>query len=137
VLELRTGATSLDGVVISTGDDRLGYLNFATFAQSAPEWRANFAANYAMNRHNVRLGVNFVSAVQDERPGVQYGEDGEDWITTDLTYRFAFSDSFSITGTIANMFDRDPPAAQEEFGYDPWTANPLGRTVEIGVRKTF
>lgn len=137
VTELRTGATSLDGVVISTGDDRLGYLNFATFAQSAPEWRANLAANYAINRHNVRLGVNFVSAVQDERPGVQYGENGEDWITTDLTYRYEFSDSFALTGTIANLFDRDPPPAQEEFGYDPWTANPLGRTVELGVRKTF
>jgi outer membrane receptor protein involved in Fe transport len=137
ILELETGPTSLDGVVVSTGDDRLGMLNFATFAQAAPEWRANLSANYGMDRHNIRLGVNFVSAVQDERPGVQYGENGEDWITTDLTYRFEFNDGLALTATVANMFDRDPPAAQEEFGYDPWTANPLGRTAEIGIRKTF
>jgi outer membrane receptor protein involved in Fe transport len=68
---------------------------------------------------------------------VQYGENGEDWITTDLTYRFEFNDGLALTATVANMFDRDPPAAQEEFGYDPWTANPLGRTAEIGIRKTF
>lgn len=137
ITELKTGATALDGVIVTSGDDRLGRLNFATFAQAAPEWRANFSANFGIERHNVRLGVNYVSAVEDERPGVQFGETGEDWITADLTYRFQLQESMWITGSIANMFDRDPPPAQEEFAYDPWTANPLGRTVELGVRKTF
>ena len=137
ITELKTGSTELDGVVVSTGDDRLGTLNFASFAQSAPKWRANLAANYALDRHNVRLGVNFVSAVSDERPGIQYGEDGENWITTDVTYRFRFEDDLSVTASVGNLFDRDPPPAQEEFGYDPWTANPLGRTFEVGVSKSF
>jgi hypothetical protein len=87
VTELRTGPTTLDGVTISTGDDRLGTLNFATFAQAAPKWRANLGVNYGLGRQNFRLGVNFVSAVKDERAGVQYGEDGENWVTTDFTYR--------------------------------------------------
>ncbi|MBI1361182.1 MAG: TonB-dependent receptor plug domain-containing protein [Alphaproteobacteria bacterium] len=137
VTELKTGPTSLDGVVVSSGDDRLGYLNFATVAAAAPEWRANFSANYKMARHNFRLGVNYVSAVTDERPGIQYGENGEDWITADFTYRYELSDSFSLTGTVANIFDRDPPPAQEEFGYDPRMGNPLGRTFEVGLKKTF
>jgi outer membrane receptor protein involved in Fe transport len=137
ITELETGPTSLDGVVVSTGDDRLGMLNFATFAQAAPEWRANFDANYSFDRHNVRVGVNYVSAVKDERPGIQYGEDGEDWITVDTSYRLQLDDGLSLTASVANLLDRDPPPAQEEFGYDPWTANPLGRTAEIGVRKTF
>ncbi|MEZ5938593.1 MAG: TonB-dependent receptor [Hyphomonadaceae bacterium] len=137
VTELTTGPTALDGVEVSAGDDRLGYLNFATFALAAPEWRANLAANYSMDRHNFRLGVNYVSAVTDERAGIQYGEDGEDWITTDFTYRFEVSDDLALTATVANLFDRDPPPAQEEFGYDPWMANPLGRTIEIGVKKSF
>jgi outer membrane receptor protein involved in Fe transport len=85
----------------------------------------------------VRVGVNFVSAVKDERVGIQYGEDGENWVTTDLTYRFAYADDLAFTATVANLLDRDPPPAQEEFGYDPWTANPLGRTFELGVRKSF
>jgi hypothetical protein len=46
VTELLTGPTTLDGVTISTGDNRLGFLNFATIALAAPEWRANFSANY-------------------------------------------------------------------------------------------
>jgi outer membrane receptor protein involved in Fe transport len=137
VTELRTGPTSLDGVTVSTGDDRLGTLNFATFALAAPEWRANFSANYRMDRHNFRFGVNYVSAVTDERAGRQYGEDGEDWITADLTYRFEVTEDLALTATAANIFDRMPPPAQEELGYDPWMGNPLGRTIEIGVKKSF
>ena len=137
VTELRTGATELDGVVVSTGDDRLGKLNFATFAQAAPEWRANFAVNYQLDRQNFRLGVNYVSAVSDERPGIQYGEEGEDWITADFTYRLELNDDLAVTASVGNMLDRDPPPAQEEFGYDPLIANPLGRTFELGVKKAF
>ena len=137
ITELKTGPTSLDGVVISTGDDRLGTLNFATFAQAAPKWRANLGTNFRTGRQNFRLGVNFVSAVKDERPGVQYGEDGENWVTADFTYRFAFKDDLAFTATVANILDRDPPPAQEEFGYDPWTANALQRTFEVGVKKLF
>ncbi|HJV42750.1 TonB-dependent receptor domain-containing protein [Caulobacter sp.] len=137
VTELRTGPTTLDGVTISTGDDRLGTLNFATFAQAAPKWRANLGVNYSLDRQNFRLGVNFVSAVKDERAGVQYGEDGENWITTDFTYRLQLNGDMALTATVANIFDRDPPPAQEEFGYDPWTGNPLGRTFEIGIKKSF
>jgi len=137
ITELRTGPTSLDGVLISAGDDRLGTLNFATFALAAPEWRANLSANYRFDRHNFRLGVNYVSAVTDERPGTQYGENGEDWVTTDFTYRFQLADDLALTATVANLFDRDPPKAQEELGYDPFMGNPLGRTFELGVKKAF
>ncbi len=79
ITELKTGPTQMDGVTVSTGDDRLGFLNFAS----------------------------------------------------------EMNEGLAFTATVANIFDRDPPKAQEEFGYDPWTANPLGRTFEIGVKKAF
>ncbi|HEY8572014.1 TonB-dependent receptor domain-containing protein [Phenylobacterium sp.] len=137
VTELRTGPTSLDGVVVSTGDDRLGTLNFATVASAAPKLRANFSANYAMERQNLRLGVQYVSAVTDERPGIQYGENGEEWVIVDVTYRIELMEDLALTASIGNLFDRAPPPAQEELGYDPRLGNPLGRTFEIGIRKTF
>jgi iron complex outermembrane receptor protein len=137
VTELITGPTSLDGVVVSTGDDRLGFLNFATVASAAPEWRTNFSANYSMERHNFRLGVNYVSAVVDERAGIQYGEEGEEWLTYDFTYLFDITDSLRLTASVNNISDEDPPPAQEELGYDPRLGNPLGRTFELGIKKTF
>ena len=135
--ELTTGATSLDGVVVSQPDDRLGTLNFATFALAAPELRANLATNYRLDNQNFRLAVNYVSAVRDERAGIQYGENGEDWITADFTYRLEVTEDLALTATVANILDRMPPKAQEELGYDPWMGNPLGRTFEIGVKKAF
>jgi iron complex outermembrane receptor protein len=137
VNELKTGLTTLDGVVVSNGDDRLGFLNFATTASAAPEWRANVNTNYGLEKHNFRLGVSYVSAVSDERAGVQYGENGEEWVTADFTYLYSLSDDLRFTATVANIFDRMPPPAQEEFGYDPLLGNPLGRTFEVGVKKTF
>jgi outer membrane receptor protein involved in Fe transport len=134
---LQTGATTLDGVVISPTKDRLGNLNFATVAFAAPKLRADFSANYSMGPHNFRLGVDYVSAVKDERPGIQYGENGEAWITADFTYRVVLKNDWTVTATVENIFDRDPPPAQEELGYDPRLGNPLGRTFEIGVRKRF
>jgi len=135
--KLETGATTLDGVTIVPTKDRLGHLNFATVAFAAPKLRANFSANYAMGPHNFRLGVDYVSKVNDERPGVQYGENGEAWITADFTYRLVLKDDWTFTATVQNIFDRDPPPAQEELGYDPRLGDPLGRTFEIGVKKTF
>jgi iron complex outermembrane recepter protein len=137
VLELVTGASYLNGGLVKAADDRLGTLNFATVAAAAPEWRANFSAAYRMDRHNFRLGVNYVSAVTDERAGVQYGEDGETWVTTDFTYLFDITKDLRFTATVQNLFDRDPPPAQEELGYDPRLGNPLGRTIELGIKKTF
>jgi outer membrane receptor for ferrienterochelin and colicin len=137
VTELITGPTSLDGVVVSTGDDRLGTLNFATVASAGPEWRTNFSANYNMERHNFRFGVNYVSAVTDERAGVQYGEEGEEWLTYDFTYLFDITESLRLTASVNNITDEDPPPAQEELGYDPRLGNPLGRTFELGIKKTF
>lgn len=137
VTELLTGPTALDGVTVSTGDDRLGFLNYATVASAAPEWRANFSANYRMESHNFRLGYNYVSAVTDERPGIVYGKNGEEWTTWDFTYLFDITDTLRLTASVNNIADTDPPKAQEELGYDPRLGNPLGRTIELSIKKTF
>jgi outer membrane receptor protein involved in Fe transport len=75
--------------------------------------------------------------VKDERDGIQYAENGEKFVTVDLTYRYQFEHDLTLTATVANLFDRDPPKAFEELGYDPRLGNPLGRTFEIGVKKAF
>lgn len=38
---------------------------------------------------------------------------------------------------IDNVFDEDPPFARLDLSYDPLTADALGRTIKIGVRKEF
>ncbi len=150
-------ATILDGFTVAPADDRLGFLNFATVGFASPELRANFSLNYHMERHNMRLGANYISGVDDERfptaastapggyqPGTTtpygptgWGIKGKDWLSFDFTYLFEITDTMRVTATVANLLDKDPPQSRQELGYDPRMGNPLGRTFEIGLKKTF
>jgi iron complex outermembrane receptor protein len=146
---------SLDGFQLSNGDDRLGTLNFATIANAASEWRANGNINYNLDAHNVRLVANYISGVFDERfptgiataaPGAitgvswggsTYGIDGKDWLSFDLHYVFDITDTLRFNASVVNLTDRNPPASRQELGYDPRIGSPLGRTIELGLKKVF
>ncbi len=155
--------TSLDGYVLDPGADRLGYLNFATIANAVSKWRGNFSTNYSQGDHNFRLVVNYIKGVKDDRyynadgsrvgdsaltpggrqPGTllpfaasTYGVNVDDWITTDFHYTVDLP-WLTVTASIVNLTDEDPPESRQELGYDPRIGNPLGRTFELGLRKTF
>ena len=55
----------------------------------------------------------------------------------DFTYLFDLTDTLRLTASIVNITDEDPPPAREELGYDPRIGSPLGRTFEVGIKKTF
>ena len=146
-------ATVLDGFEVAPADDRLGFLNFATVGAASPELRANFSLNYALDQHNFRLGANYVSSITDERgpftpggfqPGTTtpygvttYGVDSGEWLAFDFTYLFRVTEDLRLTATIQNLTDEDPPESRQELGYDPRMGSPLGRTFEVGIKKTF
>ncbi len=146
-------ATILDGFQVAPADDRLGFLNFATIGAASPELRANFSLNYALDQHNFRLGAQYVSSITDERgpitpsgfqPGTTtpfgttfYGVESGEWLSFDFTYLFRVTEDLRLTASVANITDEDPPQSRQELGYDPRMGNPLGRTFEIGVKKTF
>lgn len=162
VQKFEFGQTVLDGYLLDPGDDRLGTLNFATIAQASPEWRANLNVNYSQGDHNFRVVLGYIDGVKDER---YYNADGSineaaliptgrqigstsaygpsyfgvnpgGWLSADFHYVWDWEWA-TITASIANISDEDPPASRQEFGYDPRIGNPLGRTFEIGIRKTF
>ena len=41
----------------------------------------------------------------------------------------------TVTASVVNVFDEDPPFARLDYSYDPFTANPLGRVIKVGVLK--
>ncbi len=143
-------ATILDGFTVAPADDRLGFLNFAVVGFASPELRGNASVNYRMDQHNFRLGMNYISGVDDERfptaasttplGGIGptgWGIKGKDWMVFDFTYLFELSETLRFTSTIGNILDKDPPQSRQELGYDPRQGNPLGRTIEFSVKKTF
>jgi hypothetical protein len=137
VTKLEDTPALLDGFVVLAGDDRLGSLNFQGAGIAAPEWRVNSFASYRIDKHVIRLAANWTSAVYDDRPGLQYEEDGEDPIYIDAFYLFDLSDTLRLSASIENIFDRDPPKGQIEYGYDARLGSALGRTFEVGIKKIF
>jgi outer membrane receptor protein involved in Fe transport len=157
-----TTATVLDGFTVKAPDDRLGYLNFATVAFAASEYRANLGINYSLGEHNIRTQLNYISGVDDERyilpdgsvntalitpagrqPGTttpfgpsDYGVFGEDWVSVDLHYLWRASWA-TLGFSVINVADEDPPASRQEFGFDPRIGNALGRQFEVRLSKEF
>ena len=43
----------------------------------------------------------------------------------------------TITGSVQNVLDKDPPFAASQYNYDYTNGNPLGRTFKVNVRALF
>jgi iron complex outermembrane receptor protein len=43
----------------------------------------------------------------------------------------------TLTAAVINFTDRDPPFARVELNYDPFTANPIGRSFKLALNKRF
>jgi hypothetical protein len=115
-----------------------------------------------MGDHNIRLVGNYISGVDDERyiradgsvnvalitpagnyPGNQgnflpsyWGVHGEDWKSVDAHYVWSASWA-TLSFSIINVADEAPPPSRQEMGYDPRIGSPLGRQIEVGLRKAF
>lgn len=141
VLEDENDPAEIDGFQLDSGDDRLGDLNYETIADASSEWRSNLSANYRQDIHNFRLALNYISGVDDERydgTGFDgYGVKGEDWLVADFHYNVDLPMDATVSFSIQNLTDEDPPASRQELGYDPRVGNPLGRTFEFGIQKRF
>ncbi len=137
VLELRDTVATLDGFVVDPGQQRLGELNLLGAARAAPEWSVNAFTSYRMDSHLFRVQADWRSAVVDDRPGIQYGENGEDPVYFDFIYLYDFTDKLRLSATVKNIFDRDPAKYEIEYGYDARLGSALGRTFEVGIKATY
>lgn len=89
----------------------------------------------------------FVNYTDDYRNStVMPNADVRSWTTIDLSARYAATDGLfdgvSISASVQNVFDVDPPFALLTFGtggigYDPQQANALGRFVSLRVAKEW
>jgi len=127
-------------VVLSPAVDALGFANYSRDGDLVSEWRANATANYSLDHHNIRYQLRYIQGVTDDRfattsPFRQI----DDFTTHNLFYQYTlpFDESFTLNFSIENLTDEEPPFTQQQYSYDPFIGNPLGRTYEVGLRKEF
>lgn len=138
ILEYDVDDFYIEGVLIR-GGDRVGQFNRSNFSRSLPQWKANLFANFAAGPHNVRAVVRHIDDYRDERGDLTgNGTTSIDSQTTlDLFYTVELPWEFDLGLSVVNVTDEDPPFAQFDLNYDPYTHNPFGRTFKVSVTKTF
>ncbi len=163
VLKYEQGEFTYGGVKVSGAYDAVGYTNYDRLPGTIPKWRGQFYADYSHGSHNLRWTINYTDGVKDNRGPttvqtgsstncnvanatagtatncklITFGLKQDAFISHDLTYRLLLPKDITLTASVLNVLDTDPPGARIEYSYDPFVGNPLGRTYKVGLRKKF
>jgi iron complex outermembrane receptor protein len=65
--------------------------------------------------------------------GVEIGS----FLTYDLVYRLSLPAETTLTASVINIADEDPPFVRLDLSYDPFIANPYGRYFKLLLNKKF
>tara|TARA_R110002051_G_scaffold9051_2_gene36533 strand:+ start:10020 stop:12905 length:2886 start_codon:yes stop_codon:yes gene_type:complete len=145
IIEYKVDPYFVEGLPIG-GGDYVGQFNRGNFTRSMPQWKANLFANYAIGDHNFRAVMRHVDSYDDERGQIQLSGSFDptqsasidSQTTFDLYYTWQSTPwDLDIGLSVVNVTDEDPPFAQFELNYDPYTHNPFGRTFKLSVTKRF
>ena len=123
----------IDAWELGDAYDALGRLNYTTsLARTLVKWKVQGFLNYAWGPLNLRYGLNYVDDYVDA------DEDGETPIKSLVTHELhanysLMRDRVNIWASVVNLTDEDPPFVPREMNYDPFTHNPFGRILKVGV----
>jgi iron complex outermembrane receptor protein len=139
VLSYEIDAFSLNGTVLTPAVDGLGFANYSRDGDLVSEWRGNASLNYNIDERNIRYVTRYIQGVKDDRFLGTANEQIDDFITQNLYYQYTlpWDKDFVLSLSVENLTDEDPPFTVQQYSYDPFIGNALGRTYEIGIRKTF
>ena len=128
-----------DGVLLAPGGDFEGQLNVGTPFQSIVELRANAFATVEKGPHKLNYTLRYVDGIDDARAAtIASLQSIDSHITHDVTYNLELNDGQTrLFASVQNFTDEDPPAAQLELNYDPFTHNPFGRIIKVGFTHDF
>lgn len=144
-LEYEREAAIVEGVQIQPAADYIGTRGASGIgAGTLPELRGSIYIDYSTNwlaAQGVRITSRYIDGVTDVRAGLgatnPRGVEIGSFLTYDLTYRLSLAAETTVTASVINLTDRDPPFARLELSYDPFIANPLGRYYKMQVAKKF
>ena len=140
IFEYRGSGSFTEGVQITAGRDYAGTTNF----NAVPRWKANAFVEYTRGPDNLRVTVHYIDGMTNDSPSIfpatatnRFAEHMEAWIPVDMVYRRELGWDATMTLAVLNVFDRDPPPMRQDFAYNTYTANPLGRVFRLGFSKSF
>ncbi|HEY2750101.1 TonB-dependent receptor domain-containing protein [Phenylobacterium sp.] len=153
VNKYQVGALQI-GTVTIPAFQAAGFFNSGQIAYPIPRWKGTFALNYAHGPFNVHYQLRYIDHYVDQRTAlftfnpiyvtptnpsgiVTAGQKIKAQILHDVTLLWDAPYGTKVTLGINNVFDKAPPFARTDINYDALTGDPLGRTVKLGLEKTF
>lgn len=153
VLQNSIGAVNVAGVTVQQAFDGVGLLNYQSALYPVPEWKGQAFVDFGIGPIDMRLQGNYTGKLHNQRYdtrtgpfavnndlggiSVLTGADIARFVTADFNMQVKLPMNVVLTGTVTNIFDRDPPFAREDYNYEPFIGNPLGRTVKVGASVKF
>jgi iron complex outermembrane recepter protein len=143
--QLRLG---MQGTYVTRHDAQLDGVHFlpqagtAQFADPVPRWRSTFTLDWNRGAWGASIAHHYSAGYVDQFPGV----DGQPrrvsgTASWDLWVRLAASDAWRWSVGIQNVFDRNPPASNQQrtaqHGYNPSLSDPTGRGFVLQATHTF
>jgi iron complex outermembrane recepter protein len=111
-------------------------LGNAKFAAPVPRWRSLASLDWDHGPWGATLSHAYSAGYSDQFPGAD-GQPRRVGATTqwDLQLRATAGERWQWSLTIENLFDRAPPASNQQrtaqSGYDPQLSNPVGRSAAL------
>lgn len=147
------GQLLLDGIAAGAlpAEVTVGGLGQLLEIEGRPKWRFSGSVNWGMGPVDVGVFAQYVGQVWDtsvsrdvpftsDDPNINFFR-VDDMLTINLNVAYTF-DKGALDGTrirlgVNNLFDKDPPLADEELGYFSALHSPRGRVFRVELRKTF
>ena len=126
--------TLRDGFFVAPGGDFVGRSNEGTPFTPKPENKGNVFVRWGNDQHRVNYVMRYVSGYDDFAPDTPAAlRDIDDMITHDVTYVNNMFDNLTISLSIFNLADEEPPQVANDLNYDPYNHNPFGRMIKLGL----
>ncbi len=130
---------------LGAGFDALGKLNDSvSYLRPIVETKASISAKYEQGTSTFNFLANHTGSYKDSSGTASaLPREVGTHSTYDLHYNLSlenFSDDLAESAlwvSIYNATDEDPPFARLDLNYDPYTHNPFGRIIKVGVRHKF
>jgi outer membrane receptor protein involved in Fe transport len=141
------GQSLLDAIEDGTLPDAISIDNIGQLRlqNGRPKWRFTGALRWDDGPVAFSLFGRYVSEVEDT--SVTQDDTGEfytvdDWFTLNASISYTIEDDTALNGTrirfgINNLFDEEPPLADQSFGFFSNLHSARGRQVSIDLRKEF
>jgi iron complex outermembrane receptor protein len=125
--------TTIDGFTLRPGGDFIGKLNDGTPFLPKPEFKATYSAKWGNEAHRVTYQGLYVDSYVDDIPANARLATIDSHLTHDIHYINNMFDQWTLSLSVVNATDEDPPAASLDLNYDGYTHNAFGRMIKLGV----